>query len=76
MHASLHLEGAVELSMVAIDDVQHKGLQGVGGNQSMMGAQDPALIVAPSLNLNTYSSNKSNVLHNIYLESKIIWEEV
>ena len=46
-----HLEGAVQLMMVAIEQVEHHGLQGIRRQQAMVGPKQPTFVVAPSLHL-------------------------
>ncbi len=48
---SAHLQRVCQLLVVAVDDVQHQGLQRVGGDEAMVGAQHAALVVAPALDL-------------------------
>lgn len=38
-------------AVVQVDDIQHKGFQGVGTQQAMVGAQQAGLVVAPGLDL-------------------------
>ena len=53
-----HLEGTVKFTVVAVEDVQHEGLQGIRGDQSMVCAQNPALIVTPCLDLATKAPHR------------------
>ena len=46
-----HVQGRVQLRVVQVEDVEHQHFQRVGGDEAVMGPQQPALVVAPRLEL-------------------------
>lgn len=46
-----HVQGRVQLRVVQVEDVEHQHLQGVRGDEAVVRPQQPALVVAPRLEL-------------------------
>lgn len=51
MASEAHIQGGMKLGVVQIENVKHQHLQGIGGDEAMVRPQQPALVVAPGLEL-------------------------